>query len=349
MHMTNAYRLKNGTTLSVSTMALYATGLNAWNQFQFEGPTTEEPDDLRTFTCVLHGNAIHHVRSFLSYTFVRCENGNTLLAGMIPKGHERLRISNKQTYETFVEASNDIVVAYDGISTLHQYPSIRDLLSNRPAASFPNFPDIIQLVAYATGYAALTSTGQVWTWGDERYTPCLGREPSDESPASTPGPVPSLTDLPTGPITKLATSPGSYLLAALTAGNDLYVWGDRGRAAIFCSALSLTDMPSPVVIGVDDDDNGKDVADVAVGDAHIIALTTDGEVYVVGDNANGQLGVPGLAAASTWTRVDLGSLEGGEEQQSRVTGVAAGPRSSFLIVRNNQNQPDLTPTAGAGM
>lgn len=41
-------------------------------------------------------------------------------------------------------------------------------------------PGITQLVAYATGFAALTATGEVWTWGDERYAACLGREPTDE-------------------------------------------------------------------------------------------------------------------------------------------------------------------------
>ena len=50
------------------TMALYATGFNAWNQLQFEGPNVEEPDDLTSFTCVLHDDAVNNVRSFLSDT-----------------------------------------------------------------------------------------------------------------------------------------------------------------------------------------------------------------------------------------------------------------------------------------
>ncbi|KAK4242100.1 E3 ubiquitin-protein ligase HERC2 [Achaetomium macrosporum] len=208
--------------------------------------------------------------------------------------------------------------------TLHQYASIRNLLSNSPSHTFPNFPDITQLVAYETGFAALSSTGQVWTWGDERYAACLGREPSDDSPADTPGLVPDLEDLPTGPVIKLVA--GGYVLAALTAGNDLYCWGHAGRSPIL---HDLSDTPSPVVI------DDKDIVDVAVGDAHMLALTADGEVYVTGDNANGQLGLPGVRSTTTWTRIDLGSVLDAEE--AVVTGLVAGPRNSFLIVRK---QPD---------
>jgi alpha-tubulin suppressor-like RCC1 family protein len=176
------------------------------------------------------------------------------------------------------------------------------------------------------------------------------------SPADTPNPVTDLDDLPTGPIVKLAA--GGYLLAALTAGHDLYCWGDAGRSRVLAD---LSDTPSPVVIyndnnndnnSNDNDDTGnnddnddnqqqeeeeeqeqqereeEDVIDVAIGEAHMLALTAAGRVYVVGDNGNGQLGLPGRASAWSWTRVDLGAESG------QVIGVAAGPRNSFLVVRN---------------
>ncbi|AEO61940.1 hypothetical protein MYCTH_2145735 [Thermothelomyces thermophilus ATCC 42464] len=203
---------------------------------------------------------------------------------------------------------------------------MRSLLAkDKPSHAFSGFRDMTQLVTYETGFAALTSTGRVWTWGDERYTACLGREPSDDSPASAPGPVTDLDDLPTGPVTKLAG--GGYVLAALTAGGDLYCWGHAGRSGYLDG---LSDAPNPVV--VDDD---KDVVDVAVGDAHMLVLTADGEVYVLGDNANGQLGLPGVSAAETWTSVDLTSVLAEGEA---TAGVAAGPRSSFLIARRRQQQ-----------
>ncbi|KAK4155085.1 E3 ubiquitin-protein ligase HERC2 [Chaetomidium leptoderma] len=275
-------------------MVLYATGLNAWNQLQFEKPSVDEPDDIPSFICVLREDAIDCIRPFLSYTTI-----------------------------------------HDGKQTLKQYPSIRNLLSNdntTPSHTFPNLPDITQLVAYDTGFAALSATGQVRTWGDERYTACLGREPTDDSPAQTPSLVTDLDDLPTGPITKLAA--GGYLLAALTAGHDLYCWGGHAGRAPFLGP-DLSDTPAPVVI------DDKDIADVAVGEAHMLVLTIEGEVYVIGDNANGQLGLPGgLSSVKIWTRIDLGSVLGGDAGESVVTGVAAGPRNSFLMVQKKRSNPN---------
>ncbi|KAL1841682.1 hypothetical protein VTJ49DRAFT_6721 [Mycothermus thermophilus] len=332
-------------------MPLYATGFNPWGQLQFRVSSSDseldEPDDLSSFTCVLADEGIRRVRASLSYTQVDLENGETRIAGMVPRNHQVLRAADQQTYATFAEASNGTVVIHDGQDALRQYPSISDLISNAtPSSIFPNYPATTQIVAYATGFAALDpSTGRVWTWGDERYSACLGRDVNHESPATAPHLLTDLLDLPTGLITKLAASPSGYILAALTAGGDLYCWGDAARsgAALHSSLhLSYNDgAPVPVVISpAEHDDNNnndnnndtgieKDVVDVAVGDAHLVALTADGEVYVLGDNSSGQLGLPGRAAAREWMRVELdGVLESGK----KVTSVVAGPRSSLLVV-----------------
>lgn len=57
---------------------------------------------------------------------------------------------------------------------------MKELLSRGEKNIFAGFPDAIQVVAYETGFAALTSQGHVWTWGDERYQPCLGREVTED-------------------------------------------------------------------------------------------------------------------------------------------------------------------------
>ncbi|KAK4039125.1 E3 ubiquitin-protein ligase HERC2 [Parachaetomium inaequale] len=266
-------------------MVLYATGFNAWNQLQFESPGVDEPDDIASCTCVLREDSVDRIRPFFSYTRV-----------------------------------------HDGRHSLNQYPSISSLLSqDSPSHTFSSPPHITQLVVYETGFAALSSAGQVWTWGDERYTACLGREPTDDSPAATPGPVTDLDELPTGPITKLAA--GGYILAALTAGKDLYCWGHAGRSPLTLDNLS--DAPSPVVI------DDKDILDVAIGEAHMLVLTADRAVYVLGANTNGQLGLPGVSSAKTWARIDLDAVLGKGEI---VTGVAAGPRNSFLMVHKQPEE-----------
>lgn len=171
-------------------------------------------------------------------------------------------------------------------------------------------------MAYEAGFAALTRTGDVYTLGDERYSACLGREVSSASPADELGLVTALQDLPTGPISKIAA--GGYMLAALTTGNDLYIWGGHpGRKTV---PEDISDEPTPVDI------EENDIADVAVGETHIIVLTTNGEVFVIGENGNGQLGLPSKSEDS-WTRVSPGLRDG-----RRVVGVQAGARNSFLLV-----------------
>lgn len=216
--------------------------------------------------------------------------------------------------------------SHPSISTAHLplYPSSWIKLSQL----LPSLPPITQLVAYATGFAALTAAdSQVWTWGDERYAACLGRELSEPSSAlnSIPGfvapdVVADLSDLPTGPITKLAA--GGYVIAALTAGNDLYVWGHASRAAAAgLSGLGVTDEPMPIII------EDHDIADVAVGEGHVLVLTTSSEVIVIGSNSNGQLGLgSAVKEVESWTKVSL-------EARGKIVAVAAGLRSSFLVVQ----------------
>ncbi|KUI57734.1 Regulator of chromosome condensation [Cytospora mali] len=187
-------------------------------------------------------------------------------------------------------------------------------------ASHDEPEDLHQFTSYETGFAALTSAGDVYTWGDERYAACLGREVTEDTPAEQPALVTALQDLPTGPVSKIAA--GGYMLAALTSGDDLYLWGGHpGRKAILAD---VADEPTPI------DMDGRDIVDVAVGESHLVVLTTEGEVFVVGDNGNGQLGLPGKSVES-WTRVELNL-----QDERRAVGVAAGPRNSFIIVQKRE-------------
>jgi alpha-tubulin suppressor-like RCC1 family protein len=107
--------------------------------------------------------------------------------------------------------------------------------------------------------------------------------------------------------------------AALTSGNDLYLWGGRPGQSKILDQLSGT--PEPV------DLDGQDVLDVAVGADHILALTTEHRLYVVGANMNGQLGLD-LKEMSEWREVAL-PLEG-----KQIVGVHAGYKNSFLLVED---------------
>jgi alpha-tubulin suppressor-like RCC1 family protein len=137
------------------------------------------------------------------------------------------------------------------------------------------------------------------------------------SPAHLPSIVEDLSDLPTGPIRKISS--GGYVTAALTSGNDLYLWGGRPRQTKMLGQLS--GIPEPV------DLDGQDVLDVAVGADHILALTTEHNLYVIGANRNGQLGLD-MDDLCEWREVSL-PLDG-----KRIVSIHTGYKNSFLLVEN---------------
>lgn len=191
-----------------------------------------------------------------------------------------------------------------------------------------------QLAANQTSFFALTTEGTVWSWGDQRYWYCLGRETdasrslshhatsrnsliNDKRPSSIPTPIDYLCDLPGGPVTKIAS--GGYLTGALTLENDLYIWGGRtGETPIIPDIAEQ--LPTPLDI------YEHDILDFGIGDRHMIVLTTDRTVFVIGEGANGQLGTQSMKAAE-WLEVTL-PVPSGQE----IVGVAAGPRNSFVLM-----------------
>ncbi|KIH94707.1 hypothetical protein SPBR_03792 [Sporothrix brasiliensis 5110] len=331
---------------------LYATGFNAWGQLQFNTTAVpeDEPDDIWAFTRVRQDHKIVHVRPSLSYTEVTTSEG-IATAGAAPVAPVDIsRISDGNNLH-FAEALNGCVLVYDkNEGALLQYASADDysaaihrrigddaaILTDVPCSRFAGYPGVRQVVAYDVGFAILTTDGQVWTWGDPRFPECLGRDVT-ESPAERPGLVTALDDLPTGPIVKLAA--GGHVLAAVTQGRDLYCWGGYpGRRPVLLEGV--TGEPTPIVVSATSADGyteDVDVVDVGMGDGHMIVLATDGSVFVLGSNANGQLGIghdsndarrpPVLEKKIVTTWVKVRSLPPGQ-----VTGVYAGPKSSFIVV-----------------
>jgi len=108
--------------------------------------------------------------------------------------------------------------------------------------------------------------------------------------------------------------------AALTEGNDLYLWGGRTGQPKLLEDLSGS--PTPVDI------EGLDVLDVAVGDGHILVLSTGRQLFVVGAGGNGQLGLgPGIKELGDWKEVSLPLKDG-----QKIVGVHAGYKNSFVLV-----------------
>ncbi|KAI8965037.1 RCC1/BLIP-II [Daldinia sp. FL1419] len=296
-------------------MELLATGFNAWRQLQFDNSqnTSGEPRDLKSFQPILKDDfIIGRPYSCLSCTFVETTSG-IRSAGFVEEPPERLK--HKLLSSTAAIAWNGTIAEYDGRDTIYQYSSTPT--GTPEQQNFSGMGNIIQLVAYETGFVALSHDGHVWTWGDERYGACLGRQVTHSSPAEKPGLVEELEDLPTGKIKKISAA--GYLVLALTEGCDLYAWGGRpGQKALL---EELSSSPIPVIV------EESDIIDCGVGESHIIVLSSEGHVYVIGDNGNGQLGLLD-DEASSWTKVPL-QLEAGQV----VCGVGAGRSTSFILAK----------------
>lgn len=165
----------------------------------------------------------------------------------------------------------------------------------------------------------------------------LTRSTEPYRPSDKPGPVPDLNEIASAddPV-KLVTAGGTAVAALTSTSRSVYVWGcsppsassktpagsdfqTRRRGHAF---QELSGVPNYTEV-----DDGKDVVDVALGEAHAIALTLDGLIYVIGENSNGQLGLGReVERAETWTRVPFLIADG-----YKIAGVAAGPRASFIL------------------
>ncbi|KAG8235158.1 hypothetical protein J437_LFUL015198, partial [Ladona fulva] len=129
---------------------------------------------------------------------------------------------------------------------------------------------------------ALTETGMVFSWGDGDYGK-LGRGGSDGS--KTPRPVDRLGGL---NVTRIYC--GAQFSVAITKSGAVYTWG-KGDSHRLGHGPSEDHVRYPKLVeGL----LGKNVKSVAVGSAHVLALTEDGEVYGWGRNDHGQAGgLPG--------------------------------------------------------
>jgi alpha-tubulin suppressor-like RCC1 family protein len=107
----------------------------------------------------------------------------------------------------------------------------------------------------------------------------------------------------------------------VTSGNDIYIWGRQGHPEL---SEPLSGSPTPL------DLDGMDFLDVAVGINHLVVLTIEHKVFVVGACGNGQLGFgAAVKELKDWKEVGLPLMDG-----QRVVSVHAGYKNSFVVVED---------------
>ena len=208
---------------------------------------------------------------------------------------------------------------YRDPSDAESYPDKHHMLAGRPK----------QLLANMSSFLLLMEGGGVYSWGDARYQ-SLGRAVVGEgtTAADTPGVVGALGGL---RIAKLAT--GGWLSAALSEDHALYLWGAASEPGCEGSIRCLREAGAGEVALVELSDGAHreplDVVDVAVGVAHVAAVTADGRLYVVGANRDGQLGMDSPEQfIADWV---------GLHQLANVHRVVCGPNSTYAFVRQTDS------------
>lgn len=178
---------------------------------------------------------------------------------------------------------------------------------------------IAALLAGATAFALLTDAGAVFSWGDGRHPRCLGRAPTTDDPANKPSLVDALGGI------KIAKIDGrGWAFAGLSESGDLYLWG-RDKPGIEDAVLAhLLDDEVKLLEG----EVFEDIKDFAVGNGHVVVANAGGEVWAIGENRNGQLGVStGDATVSiSWRKI-------ADMDPKDLLEVVAGDLTSFVICR----------------
>ena len=183
--------------------------------------------------------------------------------------------------------------------------------SNNKTAPVKVLDNVAQVAAGDYHSLAVKSDGSLWAWG-YNYNGQIGDGTSGSSNNKT-APVKVLDN-----VAQVAAG-GSHTLAIKTDGT-LWAWGYNYYGQIGDGTSgSSTNKTSPVKIM----DN---VAQVAAGDSHTLAVKTDGSVWAWGNNNSGQLG-DGTSASKT-TPVKI--MDGGVEK------VAAGSSNSYFLMTDGR-------------
>jgi alpha-tubulin suppressor-like RCC1 family protein len=156
--------------------------------------------------------------------------------------------------------------------------------------------------------AAIKTDGTLWTWG-LNGSGQLGI--NDTTIRSTP-----VTTILGGTNWK-SVACGSSHTAAIKTDGTLWVWGSNASGQLGINAITIRSTPVTTILG------GTNWKSVACGSSHIVAIKTDGTLWVWGDNARAQLGINDILNRTTPVTTFLGgtnwkSVTGGSNHTAAI-------------------------------
>ncbi|KAH0543933.1 hypothetical protein FGG08_001834 [Glutinoglossum americanum] len=321
-------------------MDLYACGFNAHRQLASNG---SPPGDRIRLQRICGGNYTVRVL-FAGWADTLWFGDHTGLKGAVSDDDAVYALSPRSDSLSFVRLPSlskvkQIVVAGNGRACallnareVVEFPLLQDLLqwlttpSSVQSFELPPYETATHLTAAATSFGLLTTSGTIYTWSSDTRPSPLGRPPTPIEP----GPL-AVDALGGVPIKKLACA--GWLAAAVSRDNELYIWGGGGPGGTrkISDLEDVNGFESVALARVGatrEGEDGVDVADVGVGDHHIVALSGEGRVFAVGEGTNGQLGAGEAEFSERWVECEFE----GPEQRGRAVGVHCGPRNTFVLV-----------------
>ena len=193
-----------------------------------------------------------------------------------------------------------------------------------PGASGP----VSQIAAGAEHSLAVTSTGQLYAFGSNRFGQ-LGNPAGSGTELANPAPLRVSLPGAEGPVVQVAAGLSHSL--ALTSAGQLYAFGSNEFGQLGSLENSGTVSPTPPTRVSLPGASGP-VSEIAAGAFHSLALTSTGQLYAFGKNSAGQLGTENGAGTPNPTPalVNLPAAAGA------VVQIAAGAADSLIVTASGQ-------------
>ena len=184
-----------------------------------------------------------------------------------------------------------------------------------PGASGP----VIQVAAGTYHGLALTSSGELYAFGENHFGQLGVDTGNDVNPTPTPVTLPEESD----PVVQVAA--GAYHSLALTSSGQLYAFGENRYGQLGTdTGNDVNPTPTPVTLP----GASGPVVQIAAGGFHSLALTASGRLYSFGDDESGQLGSKAGGLSNFNPTPQLVTLPAGSDAVVRIA--AAGADSLVL-------------------
>jgi len=164
----------------------------------------------------------------------------------------------------------------------------------------PGVCNVVSVSLGANHIAALTSNGDLYTWGSD-YSGQLGHDYTTTDSLGypytcTPAKIPGLENV-------TAVSSGGSVTAAICENGDLYTWGENYYGQLGYPSVEITDMGQPYTSVPTKVPGLSNVIAVALSGSHCAAITAAGDLYTWGSNSSGELGHGDMRGRRSPTKV----------------------------------------------